>query len=204
MFYTIDKRTGKIEYVEQSVLMVPQFKAVITYYKHVKYPKYGWLFMDMLVMLCSSRSPYNKSTWTEDEKYERVAKAAYANLSRELATTSASFRPPAPSVDQLKLSIFQDAMAAFMELDYDIVMQEYLSISKQYKSLVEKINDFELESATDTENKESKLSALLKLLGEMKTQYENCKKILFESNKTKDKTAAKFIPPISKIHDSID
>lgn len=184
MFYEINKSTGNIEFIESSVLMVPEFKELVTYFKHKNFPKLGWFYMSMVVLIASPRSPFNKSTWEKEEIYKKVMKAAYALLMSELPQLR-PVKPPVPELKFLMMPVFQNALKEFEELENDNVFNEYCALDKQYNNYSKALKNIDL---TDKENKGPEKAKVLMSVGKtIREDYESCKKILFEKLKNQDK-----------------
>lgn len=178
--YEINKDTGEIEVIEGSVLMVPEFKELIDYFRKSKFPRQGWYYFRLIVYLHSPRSPYNRPNIDDEVKMMRAKRRIF----EQMITSGAVTRATRPKVDDEFFSspLFTDAVREFKFVDVDATKEEYDAVEKAYLRNTKLMRDTELN--LDNTEKFNKLVATGQTL---QNRYEALKKQLFESQKSQDK-----------------
>lgn len=179
MYYEIDKNTGVVNLIESSIMHVSQWKELITYFKVRAFPKLGFYYFRIIILMYSPRSPYNRAYFTDDQKLEKSIRAVSRAMLAE--STSPSIKPPDIDLKILKSPLFNAAVEEYKILDRDVVFEEFINLEKRLLQYNQTIHEKEitLENADDYK----KFIAV----GEAITsRLEQIRKEMFEISKSKE------------------
>lgn len=180
-YYEINKTSSEVEIIESSVLMVQEFKELVDYFSGNKdFPKFGFYYFRVLILLCSPRSPFNRNTMSDDDKIDKVI----TSLNRQILKDFGGVKLlKAPQLDKKIIAqpIFQIALAKFMELETDPVFEQYkaLEFRLQQYSMQIKQHALTLENAGDYKNMIATGKAL-------QDAFEECRRVIFDKLKSSE------------------
>lgn len=180
MFYLVNKNTNQIDLLETNILMVQEFKELINFVKNKKFPKIGWYYFRLLILINSTRSPYNKIGFDKEEKITKAVK----NITQLMASEKIDIgydKQVSIDLKIVKSPIFTAAEEAFRELDKDPIHDEFVAIENRYQQYTQELNNNEIRIDNSDDYKK-----LIAVGAELSKRYEDTKKILFEKQKSSD------------------
>ena len=180
-YYDINKTTSEVELIESSVLMVHEFKQLVCYFNQNKqFPKFGFYYFRVLVLLCSPRSPLNRNTMSESEKIDKILAALNKTILYDYNGVK-SVKPPQLDIHFVNQPIFQNALLVFNELEIDPVFEQYkaLEFRLQQYSMQIKEHALTLENSGDYKNMITTGKAL-------QEAFEESRRIVFDKLKNSE------------------